>query len=396
MDDLLIKINNFYYSWDKFERDMGKEGGLVIDWNYSRKSLTYDNNFQNRESALLELEEIQDRLKNADSKNFVNKEYLKLKLLGSKTYIEALMGQKTSFSDYLQKTMGFIPTKISDEEISQNKEKLIKSLEGLGLQWDSKDQYKLHEWIDFRPRELFGASLREHAKNFVSKISELLEFNFEPNYVVQDVAEDAYWSNWIDGSYDSPIRLRINLHPRASLRKGLDLALASHEIAGHAMHVLNLDQSQLENKLDSPVMNLTVHACESFQMEGLAQSVLYLMVEEDQISKECRLSENLYFYHTALIQNAHLEIENGLAIEEAKNKVKTQAPFLDELIINSDLRDRLNNPLFRSYMYVYYPSYKMFSEIFQKDRASQINFFKKMYAELWTPAQIKKEIDSYV
>ena len=69
----------------------------------------------------------------------------------------------------------------------------------------------------------------------------------------------------------------MNTHERIEYEQRSARGLAAHEIAGHAAHVAGMRQAVRDGRLDACALNLTVHSCEAFHMEGLAQVALYAL-----------------------------------------------------------------------------------------------------------------------
>jgi len=226
----------------------------------------------------------------------------------------------------------------------------------------------------------------------VQRLHSQMSLSAAPRFKIEVASVDAYWANWIDGSLNDGIRLRINVHPRITFYQGAALGYAVHEIGGHALHVLEMNLARTRGLLDSPGMNLTVHSCEAFQMEGLAQGVLELVAEPEELSPALKLDQALRAWHGMLLNNAHLALEGGVGFDVVARDLLQTSPLTRPGRVLSDLRDRLRNPLFRSYIHVYAPSRKTFLSARALPMARRVEFLRKMYTGLYTPAQIHAEL----
>ena len=160
------------------------------------------------------------------------------------------------------------------------------------------------------------------------------------------------------------------------------------EIGGHALQLLELENARSAGKVDGAGLNFTVHTCEQFQLEGLAQTVAFLVAEDGDIPETLAVELRLRFYHNALINNAQIEIDAGHPIDEVIPQLLDVAPFLTKLKALSDLRDRQRRPLDRAYMFVYSPSQRKFLAARALSPPSRREFLFRMYTQLWTPSQI--------
>jgi hypothetical protein len=169
--------------------------------------------------------------------------------------------------------------------------------------------------------------------------------------------------------------------------------VSAHEIAGHGVHVMTLDRARAAGEIENTLMNTTVHSCEMFQMEGVAQSVIHLISEEGELHSDTDLSEALGLFHQAIRNRAQLEVEEGQSIDLVARRALSAAPFLKPLTLLSDLRDRSRNVTFRAYVHVYHPSLKMFLRVKNYPASARYEFLRRMYTRFWTPRQIEGIIE---
>ena len=207
------------------------------------------------------------------------------------------------------------------------------------------------------------------------------------------VATDAYWSNWIDGSVEDGVTLKVNTHPRIEYQRHSHLALAAHEIAGHACHVAGLRGAADAGRLDAAALNLAVHSCEAFQMEGVAQAMLQLLLPAEEIPPDLRLLERYRAFRGARVNAAWLALEAGMPVDGICAALERDLPLSGPLGLRSGLRDRSRNPLYRSYITVYAPSRSLFLQALDLDADARLRFLEAAMTELWTPAQLVRLLD---
>ena len=302
------------------------------------------------------------------------------------------MGERISFAAYNRATMGYDPTPVPDATLEGWRQELEEGLGALGVRWsvDGREAWRERVGVDYTPA--LGQALRDHARAFAARVQALVPGLPDPEYTIRVVEEDAYWSNWIDGSADQGITLQINTHPRIEYKVDSALSLAAHEIGGHAMHVAALRRGVAQGTVDPAALCLTVHACEAFQMEGLAQVVLDLLGTADETGGLHPLQSLLRTWSAALSNNAQLRLEAGEPVHDVLHDLVAAYPLANPMSLESGLRDRARSPLLRSYIPVYGPSRALFLRAVALPDARRAAFFRDAYTGLWTPDQLEAKL----
>ena len=389
MPELNASISRFYHRWHALEAALA-EGVQVLDFDYCPREDLSDGEppFTDRLEALRHLERLRERLADGAAGGLCNAEFLALKLTGSAAFLRALMGERIPFGPYLRATMGIDPEPVPTQEIEALRSELEQTFSKLGIPFSPEGKPAYDRYMVMRDTSGFGDALRREADRWVGLLQGRVGLMAQPAYGIEVVSEDAYWANWIDGSVAAGIRLRVNTHPRITFLNGCETGFAVHEIGGHALQLLELDAARRAGRVDGAALNLTVHSCEQFQLEGLAQSVLLLVAEEGEIPEALAIEHLLRRYHGAVQNNAQLEIEAGRPVDEVVEEVLGRSPFTTPLKALSDLRDRGRHPLYRAYMHVYPPSLRKFLTACELSPARRREFLRLMYTRLWTPDQI--------
>jgi hypothetical protein len=391
--DLNHEIASFYRRWHDFESSQ-QDNAQVIDFDFWPGEIEGNYpRFDNRFGVFKSLGSIQERLAAADPKDFSNHTFLTQKLKGSNAYLRALMGERIPFQEYISATLGFQPVRLDESMFAAMVEDLQEPLTKKGITWRSEDAERYREATNYGDPRRFGEEIRRRATYWVEKVRQMLGLEVEPHYTVEEASEDEYWTNWIDGGLKNGIRLRVNVHPRIRHRKGQDIGLAAHEIAGHALQIFELNDQRCQGKIDPVSMLTTVHTCELFQQEGLAQSVIHLVGEMSEFGEDFLVQDMVEQYHLAVLQNAHLDLEEGRSVAEVIDHVLGIAPFIEERRVISDLRDRSRSPFFRALMFVYYPSKVEFLRARQLPKEVRQTFLRSQYQQFHTPGQISMQLD---
>lgn len=389
MPELIPAISRFYHRWHGLEENLGDKIE-ILDFDYCPREdlLELEPPFSDRKEALTHLEALRGRLAGTGPNSLRNAEFLTQKLTGSAAFLRALMGERIPFDTYLRATMGIEPEQMPVEELEAMRGELEQRFSEINIPFSPEGKQMFDRLMVMDDLSQFETNLRSEADRWVDIIQQRVGLKAKPDYNVDVVKEDAYWSNWISGSAEKGIRLRVNTHPRITFLKGSETGFAAHEIGAHALQILELDASRRAAQLDSAALNLTVHNCEQFQFEGLAQTVMFLVAREGEIPEELDLDLRLKFYHSALLNNAQIELEAGLPVDEVIDRVLVQAPFLKQLRVSSDVRDRGRHPLFRTYIHIYFPSQRKFLAAQKLSETRRREFLYRMYTQIWTAGQI--------
>lgn len=394
---LCAEIATFYRRWHSFEGTLGADNGTIIDFDFCPPEYVSDSTpFADRMEVLATVMKLREAHADAAPSEFCNYEHLGKKLEGSEAYVRALMGERFSIESYIRATLGVGADRASMMEIEALRDEVERALASIGVRHLATDLARYEAVTLDANVTSFGVELREIATRMVAFVRDELGLHADPDYTIEEVQEDEYWTNFVDGKLGSPLRLRFNTHPRKSYRKGLAFEMAAHEVAAHLLNILELSLSERQGRVDAPALNTTLHSCELIQMEGLAQSLIHLLEHPFEVSPFALVNEALRSYHMALLQNAHLDLEEGKLVDEVVRSVTEAAPFLNELGVLSELRDRSRSVCFRTLIFVYYPSKKQFMRAAAAPLGARKSFLKRMYQELWTPSQIDEQLAAMV
>ena len=397
------RISRFYRRWHDLEATLGAHKGLVIDFDMAPRPPDGQGPppFPSRSSAIRECSDLVGILEKFlpgapfadDPAGPRNPSYSHTKLTGSLVYLWALAGERRAFDAYLTATMGIRAHRICDATLDARRARAREYCAYFGIPWKPEGGTLLRSQLGRPNLDGFEAELRSAAIEQCGRLRRLLPDLPEPEYRIEVVREDAYWCNWIDGTAEDGVVLRVNTHPRHDYMKTSPVSLAAHEIAGHAAHVTTLRQQADLGRIDGSSLNLTVHACDAFQMEGIAQVALSVLAEvgEDAapLSRDHQLLEALRDLSGDTMGNAQLAVEEGRPMAEVWDSLQEALPLAGASSLQASLRDRSRSPLHRAYIHVYAPSKRMFSRILNIAPDARGRVIRALYEELWTPGQIE-------
>jgi len=399
------RICRFYRRWHDLETGLGHHKGLVIDFDMAPRLESGPlAPFASRAQAITECQALVDTVAqwlpegtlHGDPNGPRNPSYTHAKLGGSLAYLWALTGERLPFADFLQATMGIAPRRVDEETLLRLTTKVVKHCADRGIAWAPSGRTAFRRLLGREDLNGFEDELRAAARNQVERLDLLVPGLPPPEYAIKVVCVDAYWCNWIDGSVEDGVTLQVNTHERNDYQKASPIDLAAHEIAGHAAHVAALRRSAAEGRIDANTLNLTVHACDAFQMEGLAQAALHVLSdvgpEAGPLIADLRLTEALRELNGARMGNAQLDVEAGQRMSEVWRRLQHDLPLSGTLSTRASLRDRSRSPLHRVYIHVYAPARRMFLRLLDLSAAARAPIVRALYEEMWTPGQIEQLI----
>ncbi|NJN48958.1 MAG: hypothetical protein HC805_03125 [Alkalinema sp. RL_2_19] len=209
------------------------------------------------------------------------------------------------------------------------------------------------------------------------------------NQVSVSFAEvDAYWSNWVNGSVNNGFELRVNLHPRIKYLHGMPSLLAAHEYCGHLIQVQQWALNMADGTIAPDYGFTTVHSPEAFMMEGLADVLVYILADDSELDFDERLARQFSWHSRLLHNNIHYLINTGHSFRDVFEYYRRYAPFAEDTTIEGSIRDRRNDPLGRTYQYVYGVALDYFRQALEGKPERVSEFLPKLYQQPYTKTQL--------
>jgi hypothetical protein len=280
---------------------------------------------------------------------------VRARLEASSTYLRGLLGETIAFRRYIEQTLGVEPRMFSEEEI-QRQRNIVKEqlLEHYQLQF-SKDQIpRFRGRFMIYDKKQLPSQFRLFQSKWVPILLDRIRVPIADYKVnVEFASEDAYWKNWISGNLSKhEIDLRINIHPRQAWYQGFPETLVIHEYCGHAVQMINWHRRIEEEKLPEFLGILTVHFPDQFLLEGLAESLVFVLPGRQELEKDSLVSRELHRHYLLVMNNAHI-VANTQGVKKASEFAISNLPFTPPEVIEKEMSDRTENPLYRCYQYVY-------------------------------------------
>jgi hypothetical protein len=368
------QLVDLYRAWDGLER--AQHGNSIVDFDLAPQTP-----FPPVRSRVDVLEQLERFAADLESEESPHGKLTLARLKASVAYVRALLGETIGFASYIEQTLGIEPRRFQENQIWKQRDKVQKQL---------SDQYHLpfieRSLPEFQSRSFVdNEKLPRHFEHFRSKwVPELLKHVSVPladyNIRVEFASEDAYWKNWISGNLSQhEILLRINTHPRQTWYQGYPETLVIHEYCGHAIQMINWHCRIERGELPGFLGILTVHFPDQFLLEGLAESLAYLLPGRLRLEPRSVLLRELQYYYLLVLNNVHIlanEQSSAVAFEYASNRL----PFTAKELIEKEIRDRTENPLFRCYQYVYGIAKESFlSALGRLEPSQRWNLLRRVY-----------------
>jgi hypothetical protein len=214
------------------------------------------------------------------------------------------------------------------------------------------------------------------------------------NINVKFASEDAYWKNWISGNLsEHEILLRINIHPRQSWYQGFPEMLVIHEYCGHAIQMVSWHRRIEQKALPEFCGILTVHFPDQFILEGLAESLAFVLPGKQKLEEQSLVSRELHRYYLLVMNNVHIMANEG-SLETAVEYAAVRLPFTSKEVLWKEIIDRTSNPLFRGYQYSYGIAKEFFLAALSKfGENSRWDLLRLIYNWPMTAAQFSRTVE---
>lgn len=339
---------DLYRAWDAIERSRHRNAILDFDLAPPRQFP----HLRHRQEVLTRLENARKELR-GETTDLGLLAYSRL--TASVAYLRALSGESTAFRPYVKSTLGVEPRMFSEEEIRNQRGLVVDRLRHqYDMGFSKAELSKFHAKFMVYNQEDLRPQFEKFQAKWVPLLLERIPVPLDKYKVnVRFTEEDAYWKNWISGNLsEHEILLRINIHPRQAWYKGFPEMLVIHEYCGHAVQMVNWHRRIEQGELPEFFGILTVHFPDQFLLEGLAESLAFVLPDQQKLEEKSLVSRELQRHYLLVMNNVHI-IANEQSAQAALEYGGRNLPFTSMEVLEKEIRDRTRNPLFRTYQYVY-------------------------------------------
>jgi hypothetical protein len=338
------KLLNFFYKWHRFEKQNKVD---IIDFDLIQQGENNPGSFNSRGEAEKDLLNLINDYNAIPNKN----EFISAKLTACKYYLSALQGKNFSFNEYVFNTMGImpkiLPIKVLDYQLKTTADAYKKI--GYSYEKSSLEKYEKENQLSQKQIESTFKTFRD---DILPKVIKWLGLQVELKYQIKFVDIDTYWMNWISTDENGEILLQYNLNKRHKWFKGSTEYLVFHEICAHALQTLSWKNQIIRGRLYPFVGLTTVFSPEQFSLEGIAESLFYFY-PQNPFSDYGLVSLHTDHLYWLVMNNAHIMINSGHSVNKIIQFVKKYLPTRSEEEIAKNLKEKVNDPLFKTYQYIY-------------------------------------------
>jgi hypothetical protein len=372
-----------YRGWHALERRLG--GVEIVDFDLSAGTDAVE--FASRSQVLLALESCARSLTGADLVSEFNRDRVRASIY----YLNACLGEQIPFTEYVRSTMGVTPQKFSEVQLLDSFDRVDALLEEIGLKFSANHKAEYAAQCLIQDKTTVKDQINDQLAQWLDRLGKFITVP-SLNHVAVSFAEvDAYWSNWVSGSVREGFALQVNLHPRVTYLKGTPALLAAHEYCGHLIQVQQWALNVASGAIDPSYGFTTVHSPEAFMMEGLADVLVYILADESALDFDQRLARELTWHSRLVGNNVHYLINTGHHFSDVFQYYRRYCPFLDDRTIESSILDRSQNPLGRTYQYVYGIALDYFRQLLEgKAIDRQRTILQTLYHQPYTKTQLDR------
>jgi hypothetical protein len=372
-----------YRGWHALEQ---RSGGMeIIDFDLSTGTEAVE--FASRSQVLLALESYGRSLVGED----LASEFSRDRVQASIYYLNACLGEQIPFAEYVRSTMGVTPQKFSEVQLLDSFDRVDTLLQEIGLKFCPKYKSQYEAQCLIQDKTTVKDHINDQLKQWRDRLGELIPVPPLNHVSVSFANVDAYWANWVSGSVQTGFRLQVNLHPRVNYLKGTPSLLAAHEYCGHLVQVQQWALNVASGAIDPRYGFTTVHSPEAFMMEGLADVLVYILADEAALDFDQRLARELTWHSRLVSNNVHYLINTGHHFSDVFQYYRRYSPFLDDRTIESSIHDRSQDPLGRTYQYVYGIALDYFRQLLEgKSLDRQRAILQTLYHQPYTKTQLDR------
>ncbi len=380
LDEFTEAVLRAYRGWDAFERANGSRS--VIDLDLSPPS-------EHREWTTRS--EILGFLTDAEGhvpSNIPDAAFVEAKLRASVAYLRAYLGEHRPFREFIEETIGITPQRFGEDEIEAEAAVIQKILSRSGVKWSRDSRQEFHRRYGEPNVDRVREGILRAWSRYRARLAALIGETSIPDLSVSFADVDEYWANWFTVSLEHGSCLQINVNPRVTYLRGSGAVLAAHELAGHATQAARWSAAIADGRMN-PVCGLTtVHGPEQFVLEGVAQVMPYLIGDLEDEDEE--LARRIGRHRNKVLSNAHVMINEGDLFEDVFNYVSAGLPLVEEAVIESEIRDRSNDPLLRCYQFVYASSEDTLLQVAELNSSTQRSLLGLLFDAALTASETKR------
>jgi O-acetyl-ADP-ribose deacetylase (regulator of RNase III) len=317
------------------------------------------------------------------------------KLRAARAVLATLQGRPMPFVDYVEQTLGVTPVEIEERVIDGQHRLVTELLAAAGYPHTEEGVRRIQSESAIGEDEIRD-ELSAAVENVVPRVYEAIELDKDDwvPFEIEFVARDAYWSNWTDTDpATGGLRLQVNTHKRIAWWPGKAEMLALHEIGGHVCQAVMWRRQIDQGELPRTAGVSTVFGPEAFCLEGLAQSLSWLL-PQNPLSEPARRAQEMSHLGVLVWNNVHLMLHAGKSTEDALSYARRWAPgYRSEEAATKQADEIRNDPILRTYLYAYGASAYYYRTLADSlDVEARTAFLRDLYARPISFEELSKRL----
>jgi len=290
--------------------------------------------------------------------------------------------------------MGIRPCVIPEKFLQEQLEIINNAYENLGYSW-TREGVQGYQQDHALRKDQINEQFHKDAQRLIPIVKNWLGVDIQIPYRMKFVDEDAYWTNWVSTDDTGSLLLQFNINERQKWVKGITEYQVLHELGTHAIQSALMKKAIGDGTL-GPLLGLTsTFSFEQFQMEGMAETLFYFLPESPYSSEYGLISQ--YYENISFLtwNNAHVMANNAKPTSEIVAYVQSYLPHVTDDNIAKAIRERTQNPLDRTYQYIYGIATYYFMQIASllQSPERKKDFMVDMFTNVYTPQTILSRFD---
>ncbi|MBI6039876.1 hypothetical protein [Clostridium perfringens] len=338
------------------------------------------NNLQEALSDFIEYEEILINIK--CSEKFIFK-----KIVATKYYLMSILGYDITYNEYIKNTIGVNINYTSQDIIDDLIIEIKNKLKLLKLEYSKDDINNKFYNLTMSQDDLKNYLINEY--NRQKKIVETyLNIKFDEMFDIEFIDEEIPYKYYLSNNNDKYI-LKVNLNLDVSKFNKASLRYAiAHEIFGHALQLSTWKMRIHKSEISQICGCEEDYGPEIFQLEGVAESIVYFIFEEE-IDLEMEIELLLDKLHHLVQNNAYIMYNSGISLENCVNYYSNYYILNDEDYVRNRIYMSKEDSFYKANLYVYGDCLTKFIEICNElSKDERKIFLNKMYLQPMTSEEI--------
>lgn len=246
---------------------------------------------------------------------------------------ETVIGKTVSYEDFVEKTMGLRPEKISKRDLRRQKNEVAESISrleagrGLPFAYSEDDREDFHDEYTVGPGELEYEinGLSEVMRSDIAKTMGKTSLSGEEMPTVEAVVDENLWQGYFGYDKDQGFFIRANTHPDIKISLFEERAILAHE-GGHwassAIKRRGIQTGEL-----SPALGILPVFSPAYTQDEIIARTVESYIFHDWNSDFATYLYKKFKYENDVYNNMLIEANSGVSLAEVSVNARMYLPF---------------------------------------------------------------------